>query len=376
MRWTPWNISKDNGTVAQIVRTNIVAANIIRKQWCGVQSINQSINDSIILACARSLVATPLTSDLPDVPPSCVVWCYSPAKSVPCVSIYMLSIYFAAYQCRLCIPISEMSCSCSREAMRPSFSLFLLLFWASFFRPWRGGTPGGSVVLSPCHIRSCSMGCRPCQIGGGRYSAHSVRSGVGRGLCMLFYYWGCRSTFARLCSTLPPRCEWCGVGRVCLDNNGWLNLSVTIVSMNGWYFLISLYSILICIVFGISLELISLLFPFNFQSEEVKILSQPIFICPQVTRWSIWVGGDQPVPPGTNISACLIWYQKTIFHRVYIVQKMEQAIWMFHSFRSKVSRHLLLYWTLRFNVHSSAFFTPTLNIPPSCSSISAQNVML
>jgi len=50
------------------------------------QSINQSINDSIILACAHSLVATPLTSDLPDVPPSCVVWCYSPAKSVPCVS--------------------------------------------------------------------------------------------------------------------------------------------------------------------------------------------------------------------------------------------------------------------------------------------------
>ena len=110
--------------------------------------------------------------------------------------------------------------------------------------------------------------------------------------------------------------------------NGWLYEASIIISVNGRYFWIFLCSILNCIVFGSNLALFNLKFPRKFQSEEVKVRLQRTFICPQVTRWSIWAGAGQQVPLGTNLSAwkhlrCvdvvgwLIWYQRTISTSVY-----------------------------------------------------------
>jgi len=64
---------------------------------------------------------------------------------------------------------------------------------------------------------------------------------------------------------------------ICLEDNGWLDVALTMISINGRHFL---YSILSCIVLESSLEPFSLLFPRGFQSEEVKVLPLRTFnIC-------------------------------------------------------------------------------------------------
>ena len=60
----------------------------------------------------------------------------------------------------------------------------------------------------------------------------------------------------------------------CLDDNGWLDVASTIVSVNGRHFWILLYSILICIVLDAPWSYIVCCFrSFQFEEEEQEVPS-------------------------------------------------------------------------------------------------------